>query len=103
MTKKHIAKATQDQNNKEKIAAPSKYKRQKGQHTQTNTNTQTGLLTIVELAVALLTVDNIKTVGDFRHHVADFKVEPLGVLATVNICIQYEVIFIPIQQKQRET
>lgn len=52
------------------------------------------LFTIVELAVALLTVNYIKTVGDVSLHVADFKVEPLCMLGTVNICIQYEVIFI---------
>lgn len=52
------------------------------------------LFTIVKLAVALLTVDDIKTVGDISLHVADFKVEPLCMLGTVNICIQYEVIFI---------
>ncbi len=63
----------------------------------------TTLLTIVELAVALLTVDNIKTVGDVCHHVTDFKVKPLGVLGTVNISIQYEVIFISTEEKRKKT
>lgn len=57
-------------------------------------HTHTNHLTIVVLAVALLTVDDIKTVWDTRCHVTNFKVKPLGMLGRVNIWIQYEVIFI---------
>lgn len=60
----------------------------------TYTHTHTNHLTIVELAVALLTVDDIKTVWDIGCHVTNFKVKPLGMLRRVNIWIQYEVIFI---------
>lgn len=67
-----------------------------------NTHTHTAFLTIVELAVALLTVDDIKTVRDVCHHITDFKVKPLGVLGTVSIRIQYEVIFTSEQEKRRK-
>lgn len=66
----------------------------------TTKHTYTTLLTIVELAVALLTVDDVKAVGDISHHVTDFKVEPLGVLGRISIRIQYEVIFISIEEKR---
>lgn len=64
------------------------------------TNTYTTILTIVELAVALLTVDDVKTVGDVSHHVTHFKVEPLGVLGRISIRIQYEVIFMSTEEKR---
>lgn len=70
----------------------SKYTDHIYKHTKKQKRRQ--LFTIVELAVALLTVNYIKTVGDVSLHVADFKVEPLCMLGTVNICIQYEVILI---------
>ena len=72
------------------------------QSTLHNTQKHTALLTVVELTVTLLTVDNIKTVGGVCHHITDFKVEPLAVLGTVSIRIQYEVIFISTQEKRRE-
>lgn len=68
-----------------------------------NTQAHTTLLTVVELAVALLTVDDVKTIGDVCHHVTDFKVKPLGVLGAVSIRIQYEVIFISTQERREET
>lgn len=67
-----------------------------------HTHTHTNHLTIVELAVALLTVDDIKTVWDIGCHVTNFKVKPLGMLRRVNIWIQYEVIFISRREEKRE-
>lgn len=64
------------------------------------TETHTTLLTVVELAVALLAIDDIKTIGDACHHVADFKVKPLGVLGAVSVRIQYEVILVSTQEKR---
>lgn len=42
-------------------------------------------LTIVELAVGLLTVDDVETVGCSNTHPAHLKVEPLVVVITVNV------------------
>lgn len=51
-------------------------------------------LTIVELAVGLLTVDNIEAVGSSNTHAAHLKVEPLVVMITVDVWIQHKVILI---------
>lgn len=50
--------------------------------------------TKVELAVHFFTVDNIETVATVCIHVADFKVEPLVMVISVDIRVQYKIILI---------
>lgn len=64
------------------------------------TQTHSRRLTVVELTVALLTVDDIKTVGDVCLHITDFKVKPLSMLGTVGVCVQYEIIFKPTREQR---
>lgn len=49
-------------------------------------------LTVVELAVWLLTVDDVEAVGGPHAHAAHFKVEPLVVVITVNIRVQDQIV-----------
>lgn len=51
-------------------------------------------LTVVELAVWLLTVDDIEAVGGPNTHAAHLKVEPLVVMITVDVWIQHKVILV---------
>ena len=59
------------------------------------------MLTIVELAVGLLAVDDVETIGNAGGHVADLKVKPLGVNGAVGVCIQDEVIFVSVSEGWR--
>lgn len=70
-------------------------------HKHTHIHSLSLLLTIVELTVALLTIDDIEAIWDACLHVADFKVKPLSMLWTVCIRIQYKVIFISIHEEKR--
>lgn len=51
-------------------------------------------LTVVELAVWLLTVDDVEAVDSSNTHTAHLKIEPLVVVITVNIRVQHKVILI---------
>ena len=46
-------------------------------------------LTVVELAVGLLTVDDVEAIGDSNAHAAHLKVEPLVVMVTVDVRVQH--------------
>lgn len=56
-------------------------------------------LTIVELAVWLLTVDDVEAVGGPHAHTAHLKIEPLVMVITVNIWIQDKIILEPVGGK----
>lgn len=49
-------------------------------------------LTIVELAVWLLTVDDVEAVVGAHAHAAHLKVEPLVMVITVDVWIQDQVV-----------
>lgn len=51
-------------------------------------------LTIVELTVWLLTVDDVEAVDSSNTHTAHLKIEPLVVVITVDIWVQHKVILI---------
>ena len=51
-------------------------------------------LTVVELAVWLLTVDDVEAVDCSNTHTAHLKIEPLVVVITVDIRVQHKVILI---------
>ena len=51
-------------------------------------------LTVVELAVWLLTIDDVEAVGSSNTHAAHLKVEPLVVVITVDVWIQHKVILV---------
>ena len=51
-------------------------------------------LTEVELAVDLLTVDDVELVRHASVHVAELKVEPLVVVVRVHIAVYYQVILV---------
>lgn len=59
-------------------------------------------LTIVELAVWLLTVDDVEAVGGPHAHTAHFKIKPLVMVITVNIWIQDKVILKPVERKKHK-
>ena len=49
---------------------------------------------IVELAVWLLTVDDVEAIGHSRFGVSHFEVEPLVVMGGVDVSIEQEIIFV---------
>ena len=51
-------------------------------------------LTKVELAVDLLTVDDVELVRHAGVHVAHFEVEPLVMVVRVDVAVEYQVILI---------
>jgi len=51
-------------------------------------------LTEVELAVDLLTVDDVELVRHASVHVAELKVEPLVVVVRIHIAVYYQVILV---------
>lgn len=51
-------------------------------------------LTIIKLAISLLTVDDIKAIGHACPHVGHLKVEPLMMVVAVDVRVQDQVIFI---------
>lgn len=61
------------------------------------------LLTVVELAVGLLTVDDVEPVADGRLHSADLKVEPLVVIGGVCVGVQDQVILMPQRKSKQKT
>lgn len=58
--------------------------------------------TIVELAVWLLTVDDVEAVGGPHAHPAHLKVEPLVMVIAVNIWIQDKIILEPVEEKMHK-
>lgn len=59
-------------------------------------------LTIIVLAVCLLTVDDVEAVSSSNTHAAHFKVEPLVVVISVDVGIQHKVILISGQKTQQK-
>lgn len=52
-------------------------------------------LTIIKLAVWLVTVDDVEAVRNGRLHGTDLKVEPLMILSIVDVRVEDQIIFIP--------
>jgi hypothetical protein len=50
-------------------------------------------ITVIELAVLLLAVDDVESIWQVSLHVADFKVEPLMVFGRIHVWHQDQVIF----------
>lgn len=57
--------------------------------------------TIVKLAVGLLEVDDVETVGDSGPHAAHLEVKPLLVLGAVHIRVDQQVVLKPAEAGAR--
>ena len=61
-----------------------------------------GGLTIIELAVGLLTVDDVEAVVRSNVHPAHLKIEPLVIVVTVDVGVEHQVILVPAHKETQE-
>jgi hypothetical protein len=52
------------------------------------------VLTVVELAVGFLTVDDVEAIGHVCRHTADLEIEPLVVLGAVGVRVQDQIVLV---------
>ena len=52
-------------------------------------------LTVIKLAVGLLTVDDVEAVVRPNVHPAHLKIEPLVIVVTVDVRVEHQVVLVP--------